>query len=447
MALALFSMLMPRIDLWWHTMLKENAFIHISNSTQSAILFDTFNCKIYKIPYELALKIQSGDYSVNEESLINHYLSDLNYSDYPLSTPKTLDSLRLIITNKCNFTCKYCFAHAGSYDLPIHEMTNSFIEQTIDYFFHKYQKVLQVSFFGGEPLLALNKIEHACSYIQKNYPSKIPSYSLVTNASLLLKPAIKLIDRYDISVIASIDGPEEINDSYRILRNGSGTYSIVDKNIKKFSENHTIAIESTYSSLHLDKGISKSDLSSYLSSRYNTPKVIVADLINNDPSKQFDFDIPLNENLNYFKSFFNLEERQYNDEIVFLIRTLISGKSYRLFCGAGYNKFAVDMFGNVYPCHLFLDEPKNILFNVSNCSKQNDISLFDKSNERCSQCSFRAFCSICTHEIERQPKLCTYQQNKIEFFLHSMLEMFLSNHKKYREIIQGALLYGVKSSK
>ena len=56
MALALFSMLMPRIDLWWHTMLKENAFIHISNSTQGAILFDTFNCKIYKIPYELFCK-------------------------------------------------------------------------------------------------------------------------------------------------------------------------------------------------------------------------------------------------------------------------------------------------------------------------------------------------------------------------------------------------------
>ena len=38
-------------------------------------------------------------------------------------------------------------------------------------------------------------------------------------------------------------------------------------------------------------------------SRYNTSKVIVADLINNDASKQFNFDIPLNKNLNYFKSF------------------------------------------------------------------------------------------------------------------------------------------------
>lgn len=105
------------------------------------------------------------------------------------------------------------------------------------------------------------------------------------------------------------------------------------------------------------------------------------------------------------------------------------------------------MFGNVYPCHLFLDEPKNILFNVSNFSKHIETSLFDKNNERCSQCAFRAFCSICTHEIEKQPKLCAYQQNKIEFFLHSMLELFLSDHKKYREIIQEALLYGVKSSK
>lgn len=95
----------------------------------------------------------------------------------------------------------------------------------------------------------------------------------------------------------------------------------------------------------------------------------------------------------------------------------------------------------------FLMSQKNILFNVSNFSKHIETSLFDKNNERCSQCAFRAFCSICTHEIEKQPKLCAYQQNKIEFFLHSMLELFLSDHKKYREIIQEALLYGVKSSK
>ena len=42
-------------------MLKENAFIHISNRMHSAILFDTFNSKIYKIPYELAQKIQSNN--------------------------------------------------------------------------------------------------------------------------------------------------------------------------------------------------------------------------------------------------------------------------------------------------------------------------------------------------------------------------------------------------
>ena len=429
-------------------MLKENAFIHISNRMHSAILFDTFNSKIYKIPYELAQKIQSNSLTNSEEKLINQRLSALDYSKSKIKVPKVLDSLRLIITNKCNFKCSYCFAHAGSYNMPLHEMSTDLIKEILDYFFTSYEKVTQLSFFGGEPLLALDKIEFACSYIAEHFPLKIPSYSIVTNAFLLNGAAKTVLEKNKISVIASIDGPKEINDLCRIFKDGTGTFDTVDKNIREFSNTSNIAIESTYSSIHAKNGITKNKLFDYLSKRYKTSKIIIADVVTdqNIPSKK-NLENDLFMNLKFFEEFFDGNIENYNDEIVFLIRAFVTGQNYKFFCGAGYNKFAVDMDGNVYPCHLFLDSPKNILFNIEAPQVKKSFKLYSKDNAKCSQCTYRAFCSICTHEIERTPKMCLYQQKKINFFLHSMLELFISDHKRYRRILQNALHYGTKSSK
>ena len=85
----------------------------------------------------------------------------------------------MLITNRCNFNCTYCFADHGSYGINLDNMSIEIARKTIDYFFKKYDKIYALSFFGGEPLIAIDLIDYVCGYIAENYEDNIPKYSSI----------------------------------------------------------------------------------------------------------------------------------------------------------------------------------------------------------------------------------------------------------------------------
>ena len=75
---------------------------------------------------------------------------------------------QLVLLEKCNLACKYCYMHNK----------NSYMtEDDLDFIFKNMHKVLnkyncdtyQVSYFGGEPLLAWDIIKNK-DYLFKNDP-------------------------------------------------------------------------------------------------------------------------------------------------------------------------------------------------------------------------------------------------------------------------------------
>lgn len=143
------------------------------------------------------------------------------------------ETLNIIInpTEQCNFRCTYCYElfENGKMSNEIIELVIKYIESKIG----KYKK-LYVSWFGGEPLLAVETIEYL-STIFKEICKKngVSYYSRITTNGYLLTPEIykKLIKCNIFTYQITIDGTAHTHDSQRILKNGSGTYSIILKNL------------------------------------------------------------------------------------------------------------------------------------------------------------------------------------------------------------------------
>jgi uncharacterized protein len=91
---------------------------------------------------------------------------------------------------------------------------------------------------GGEPLLAPKGYYQEMVAIQRYLlPSHIKvSNNLMTNGTLLDDNWIDELERSGIGVCLSLDGPRHIHDTHRLFRNGSGSYELVVRAIRRLVE-------------------------------------------------------------------------------------------------------------------------------------------------------------------------------------------------------------------
>lgn len=144
-------------------------------------------------------------------------------------------------TLACNFACPYCFESSH----PAHFMTDE-VEDAILSFIQKRVNAthLHVTWFGGEPLLAFNRIVSLSKRMQglgMEYGA-----GMITNGYLLTPDKVALFEELQISSVQiTIDGSEQTHNSRRCLKNGGATYSTILKNIEeaqKCSPNTSISV-------------------------------------------------------------------------------------------------------------------------------------------------------------------------------------------------------------
>ena len=116
-----------------------------------------------------------------------------------------ISNLTFVVTEKCNFHCTYCPQTKEKQTLPL-----NLIETAVDFFypFLKRDKKIHVGFYGGEPLLAFEQIQHAVLLLLgKNQTGhKEIEFSLTTNGSLLTDKMLEFFNRNRFSLTLSFDG-------------------------------------------------------------------------------------------------------------------------------------------------------------------------------------------------------------------------------------------------
>lgn len=127
----------------------------------------------------------------------------------------------LLTTEMCNLKCRYC---GGTRDLPGVPLDITYdIEDLID--FMKKDPEPVIGFYGGEPLLAMDRFEE----IMDRVPAR--AFTLQTNGTLLHKVKPKYLGKLH-SILVSLDGDRTITDRNR----GEGTYDTIIRNIKLIRE-------------------------------------------------------------------------------------------------------------------------------------------------------------------------------------------------------------------
>lgn len=136
----------------------------------------------------------------------------------------------------CNFKCPYCFEKVpGSRSLfeTNQERYFSVLKKYAKKIFGKYENV-QISLFGGEPLLFSSRIFDFFDFLEQEMPGLSYFSSIVTNGSLLNKKTAKQLIKYKCkSVQITLDGCKNIHDKTRIFKDGTESYNLLIENINE----------------------------------------------------------------------------------------------------------------------------------------------------------------------------------------------------------------------
>lgn len=140
-----------------------------------------------------------------------------------------IDAGFLIVTEKCNLACEYCFVNQDAKD-----MTLDVALDCIDFVYGnsiKSKKQPSINFFGGEPLLRWNDILVPVIEYSKEKKYNIV-FGLTTNGVLLDEEKLKYMKENNVGLLFSIDGDCETQDINRPFHGGKGSSSCVNSKIE-----------------------------------------------------------------------------------------------------------------------------------------------------------------------------------------------------------------------
>jgi uncharacterized protein len=219
-----------------------------SRAENENIIYNTFS-KALMVLDENEFEQYSGNQYTSEEikqQLIdNGILVDeeadevafLKYFHYKNKFVKDTLFLTIAPTLDCNFACPYCYENrrSGKMSPEIQDALIEYIRKSVD----DGTRNLDISWYGGEPLLHLDVFKNLAKRIKELSVEKGCSLHahMVTNGYLLNAEIIEFLDEVGISKIQiTMDGLKEHHDVRRPLRNGMGTFEKIYENLGLFCE-------------------------------------------------------------------------------------------------------------------------------------------------------------------------------------------------------------------
>jgi uncharacterized protein len=131
----------------------------------------------------------------------------------------------LVLTHDCNLGCSYCYAGRKFK----RAMSDEVIARALDLGFADGVPQLQLSFFGGEPLLAWDKL--VCATLMAESRAAATGQRLVltvtTNAALVDQERAAFLAAHGFYVAVSLDGVRAAHEATRPTRGGRSSFDAV----------------------------------------------------------------------------------------------------------------------------------------------------------------------------------------------------------------------------
>ncbi|MBR2329811.1 MAG: thioether cross-link-forming SCIFF peptide maturase [Clostridia bacterium] len=324
---------------------------------------------------------------------------------YPVKSNE-VKALCIHICHDCNFRCRYCFADEGAYHSKRESMTFETAKKAVDFLIENSgkRKVLEMDFFGGEPLMNLDVLKQTVYYAKEKGAAvgKKFLFTTTTNALLLNDETIQFFNEEMENIVLSLDGRKEVHDAIRKTINGKGTFDLIIDKIKKFISlrgNKSYYVRGTFTAKNLDfakdvlfiadQGVDSISMEPVVT---DIPDLQITDKHLPEIKKEY-------ENLceEYLKR--HAENKGFN---FFHFNIDLEGGpclSKRVSaCGAGNEYFSVTPNGDLYPCHQFAGDENFRMGSVFEGITRPDIREKFKNSclftrKKCENCFAKFICS------------------------------------------------------
>lgn len=324
---------------------------------------------------------------------------------YPMKSSE-VKALCIHICHDCNFRCRYCFADEGAYHSNREFMSLETAKKAVDFLIENSgkRKVLEMDFFGGEPLMNLDVLKKTV-YYAKEQGAKVGKkflFTTTTNALLLNDETIEFFNEEMENVVLSLDGRKEVHDAIRKSINGKGTFDLIIDKIKKFISlrgNKSYYVRGTFTAKNLDFG--KDVL--FIADQ-GVDSISMEPVVTEIPDLQI-----TNEHLPRIKE-------EYENLCDAYLERLANGQGFNFFhfnidleggpclskrvsaCGAGNEYFSVTPNGDLYPCHQFAGDKNFRMGSVFDGIERPEIREKFKNScvftrKKCENCFAKFICS------------------------------------------------------
>lgn len=327
-------------------------------------------------------------------------------ADYKGSS-HVIKALCLHVAHTCNLNCSYCFASQGKYHGERAIMSFEVGKRALDFLVENSgdRRNLEVDFFGGEPLMNWQVVKDLVAYarsIEKD-AGKNFRFTLTTNGVLLDDEVTEFCNREMHNVVLSLDGRKEVNDRFRVDVAGNGSYERIVPNFQRFVAKRgdkSYYMRGTYTHYNTDFTNDLFHMTDLGFTELSMEPVVCAP---GDPCALTEEDFPV------------LCE-QYEILAKDMLRRWREGKPITFYhymvdlkhgpciykrvtgCGSGTEYMAVTPWGELFPCHQFVGDPKyslgNIWDGVTNTAVQDEFRACNAySRPDCKDCWARLYCS------------------------------------------------------
>ena len=320
---------------------------------------------------------------------------------------KVVKALCLHVAHTCNLNCSYCFASQGKYQGERALMSFEVGKQAFDFLIANSgtRKNLEVDFFGGEPMMNWDVVKQLVAYarsVEKQHGKNF-RFTFTTNGMLLNDEVIDFLNKEMVNVVLSLDGRKEVNDHFRKNYAGQGSYDTIVPNFQRLVEKRggkDYYVRGTFTHNNVDFTNDLFHMADLGFTELSMEPVVCPPddpyaLTKEDLPKLFEqYEILAKEMLRRKKegrgfTFYHYMLDLKNGPCIY---KRITG------CGSGTEYMAVTPWGELFPCHQFVGDPKyslgNIWDGVTNTAVQDEFrSCNAYARPECKNCWAKLYCS------------------------------------------------------
>ncbi|MCM1234923.1 MAG: 4Fe-4S cluster-binding domain-containing protein [Ruminococcus flavefaciens] len=286
------------------------------------------------------------------------------------------------LTRRCNLRCKYCYegektSHADFLEDYMENLL-SFIQEK-----SKNEKVINVNFHCGEPLLRFEILKKICNSLNR-IEQKV-FYSMTTNALLLNQEILDFIIKNKFELSVSVDGIEFAHDLNRIDVKGNGSYKYVIQRLKKVLE------------CEIEPRIRMTVCASTIPYLYEGVKTLKdMGCCNIVAAPDFCDLLWTEQDIEKLKKqLFAIEKKMQDDNFSFTFYdnnpVIKKGR-----CKGGIEQSCIDVNGDIYPCTFAVDNPQFCIGNIKNGIQDEIVDILTEINQKgnpvCSGCTYEDYC-------------------------------------------------------